>query len=406
MRRPRTSVSSPEKLKTMKPLTVESKLSSNKSVVLLAFCLALACGQIGSAQTVPVRNYNVQFTSTPPVADGVVGANEWSGAAAAAGTWGVLRETSTDVDTENNRFRMLWDATNLYILYETNFNIYADADTSNPLPDISFGADNLNIYVDPNTDDEVNFVTENEQNVDGYQLAFNQYHDPANGTLTSTNANRQGVGFFTEAHHNTPFGDQAGWNNGQPDVKGPALQDIVVAQRNGTTGGVAEIVWPWANFNAKSTVAGTPDVNDYDRNGFVDGNDFNVWQRNLGASTVADSTTGDGNLDFLIDGSDLDLWESAYGTDTSVVTGLDHLNAPVNGEEWFFNMSRINGQGDNGNFLPIWNWHEGQSFAPRPHGTLTFAGAPGIGAVPEPASIALVCFGVVAVAGQVRRRSR
>jgi hypothetical protein len=368
-----------------------------------AIAMTLVMGGLASAQEM-VRNYNVQFTSTAPVADGVVSAGEWDAASAAAGSWQLLRTNPPEPDTENNRFRMLWDATNLYILYETAFNQWvSEADINAPKPDISFSADNLNIYFDPNTDGEMNDVPDAE--VDGYQVAFNQPTHPTGGALISTNANRQGVGFFTEAHNNNGFGDQAFWNRGGSQVGGDALQDIVVAQRNGATGGVAEMVFPWANFNALALAAG-PVTNDSDFNsdGKVDGGDFLSWQRGVG-TVGAVKANGDADLDLDVDDADLDLWAAANGEDTRVPTGLNHPEAPDNNDVWFFVMSRINGLGDVGNFLPIWNWHNDQSFTFRPHGTITFLGAPagGIGAVPEPASLALMAM-AVAAAGWARRR--
>ncbi len=61
--------------------------------------------------------------------------------------------------------------------------------------------------------------------------------------------------------------------------------------------------------------------------------------------------------------ADLVLWEAAYGTSTTIFTGLNRVDGPDAGEVWCFNMSRVNGQGDVGNFLPIWNWQVAQSFA-------------------------------------------
>jgi hypothetical protein len=293
-------------------------------------CVALAQQVQGQI----VRNYDVNFTSAAPTIDGVLGAGEWDTAASAAGTWGVLRETESDLDTENNRFRMMWDATALYVLYETDHpGPWFDPidKVGNPNPNISFGEDNLNLYFDPNTNGDPNFVANPESNVDGYQFAFNQYHDPDGGALTSTNANRQGVGFYTEAHVNTPFGDQAFWNDVDKDgtrdgadVEGAALQDIVVSQTTGTNGSVTEMIFPWTNFNALAEI-----------------------------TVVVDDV------------------------ETQVPTGLNHTSAPVNGEQWFFNMSRINSV-NAGNFLPIWNWHSAQSFALRPHGTITFLSAAGV----------------------------
>jgi hypothetical protein len=372
---------------------------------LAALALISCADSIANAQTVPVRNYNVNRATTAPVADGVVSPGEWSAAATAAGSWGVLRETSADVDTENNRFRMMWDNTNLYILYETDFNQFVqEADPiGNPTPNISFAPDVLNLYIDPNEDNDPNFVTDPENNVDGYQLAFNQFTAPGGGALISTNANRQGVGFYTEAHVGTPFGDQAKWNTGGSDVQGGGLQNIVVAQKNGAAGGVAEVVFPWANFNALAFAPGTTVETDFNSDGLVDGQDFLIWQRGLGPNPGTDKSTGDANLDLVVDGADLDLWKAAYGTNTQIETGLNATEGPTAGDIWFFNMCRQNGLGDAGNFLPIWNWHEGQSFAPRPHGTLTFTGPVVAAAVPEPTSLLLVTLALIPL-GELRRR--
>jgi len=383
-------------------------LSISKGCVYAAIATTVAMSALANAQT--VRNYNLQLAPTPPVIDGVVSAGEWNAAAAAAGMWGVLREGAGDLDTENNRFRMLWDDTNLYILYETDFNIYADADkVGDPNPNITFatGENVLNLFFDPNTDNEPNLVPPVNDDgtsgaVDAYQLAFWQRRDPDGGSLISTDANRQGVGIFTEAHVDALFNDNGNWNHGEPDVMGPAMQDIVIAQRNGTTGGVAEIVFPWANFNAAAVVPASADPNDFNNDGQVDGGDFLIWQRGLGLTGQLDKSMGDANVDGNVDAADLDLWETAFGIVAGTPTGLNVVNGPVNGDQWFFNVGRQNSEGNAGNFLPIWNWQAAQSFAFRPHGTITFAGGAS-SAVPEPAAMLLMTAAAAALMALRRR---
>lgn len=363
-----------------------------------AVAVVVVLSGLASAQT--PRSYNVNRTTTAPVADGVVSPGEWTAAATASGSWGVLREGATDMDTENNRFRMMWDDTNLYILYETDFNQFTtDAVIEDPRPNVTFaGPDILNFYLDPNEDDEPNDIG----TPDGYQLAFHQYKGPGGVATISTNADRQGIGFYTEAHVDNTNGDQGKWNKDGSDVQGGGLQDIVVGQTNGAAGGVAEVVWPWANFNALEFTGGASVETDFDSDGLTDGNDFLIWQRNLGPATVTDKSTGDANLDGNIDGADLELWKGAYGTNTQVATGLNATEGPTAGDVWFLQVGRQNGLGNVGNFLPIWNWQPSQSFTTRPHGTITFVGA-GAGGVPEPAAVSLAVMSLIALGGLRRR---
>lgn len=55
---------------------------------------------------------------------------------------------------------------------------------------------------------------------------------------------------------------------------------------------------------------------DYDDDGDVDGNDFLVWQRQLG-STVTAGTGADGNGDGIVNGLDLTLWRGDFGSATA-----------------------------------------------------------------------------------------
>jgi hypothetical protein len=54
---------------------------------------------------------------------------------------------------------------------------------------------------------------------------------------------------------------------------------------------------------------------DYDDDGDVDGNDFLVWQRELGSSVTA-GTGADGDGNGQVNGLDLDLWRSNFGSAT------------------------------------------------------------------------------------------
>lgn len=352
--------------------------------LIFAIC---ACTLPAKPVLAQARTYNVQWTNTAPTINGVVGAGEWSAAGPAQGDWRELRQAETDVDTANNRLQMMWDANGLYILYQVNQTSWL-APLGGGNPNISFGDDNLNLYLDPNADDEMNFVTNPDGMVDGYQVAFNQYQ----GTLISTNADRQGVGFFTEAHINTEFGDQANWNRGGSAVAGAALQGIVVAQKNDNTGGLAEIFIPWTNFNAD---AGTPPTGDYNRNTEVDAADFTLWRDTLGQAVAMPGDGADGDMSGAIDQGDYAAWRTAFGTAaTPGTSGLYHPFAPSNNDTWFFQAGQIT-TADPNNFLPVYNWTSSQFFATHPHAEITFVGRPAgaAAAVPEPATAVLLALG-------------
>jgi RHS repeat-associated protein len=53
---------------------------------------------------------------------------------------------------------------------------------------------------------------------------------------------------------------------------------------------------------------------DYDRNLFVDGADFLLWQRQLGSSAAPAGTGADGNASGSVEANDLALWKSNYGS--------------------------------------------------------------------------------------------
>ena len=290
-----------------------------------AFLLAIFCPKTSLGQT--IRNYNANFTTNNIVADGVISPGEWDGAEAAAGDWRELRNAFTDVDQDNNRFQVLWDNDNLYVLYETDYDFGWLNATSSGSPNIRFGQENLNLYLDPNNDGDLNMnpVTETPsdpnashvEGVDGYQLAFNQY----SGTHISVDGDFDGIGIFTEAHVDASAGDQGNWSDG-PGNAGSALigSNIVIGQTNtNPSGGVAEIIIPFADLDA----------------------------------------------DAMIDDPD--------NPGEMKPTGLNATAGVTPGDTWGFNLAQITRDTAN-NFLPVWNWHDGQAFARWPHGTLTFIG--------------------------------
>ncbi len=322
--------------------------------------IALCVYTPAMAQT--IRNYDVNFTSNNIVADGIVSPGEWDGAAPATGEWRVLRQPFSDVDEYNNRFSMLYDANNLYILYESDYDFGYLSNLGGTRPAINFSEENINIYIDPNRDGDFNTDENGDRllpgvasnvGVDGYQLAFNQYV----GTSVSTGADRDGIGFFTEAHVNLPFGDQGNWNQGGSAVEGPALDgsNIVVGQTNSNSQDVPAFTAP------------------------------NAY----------------GIIEVVIPFADLDADEMiSDGPGGMIPTGLNATDGgtrigPVPGEVWGFNSALITGDRSR-NWLPIWNWQNSNSFPNWPHGTITFQ------EVPEPGTMVLVLLTSLAVLAQRR----
>ena len=270
------------------------------------------------ATTFAQPTYDVNSTSTPPTIDGVVSAGEWDAAAAEAGGWRILREPLGPLAPNNNRFRMMWDATNLYILYETDFGTYRD---DNVRAQIRFGYNNINLYFDPDLDGEGNQGTETEPffKPDGYQIAVNMYL----GTYTcDSGCSVEDNGSQFNALDQGPVGlssfasaVSAGATSAN-DLGWLGMRGTQIGTVNGTSGGVFEIAIPWSDFDAPG-------------------------------------------LD-------------PAGEDPGL-----NLNGeiPVAGDQWNFNIGFV-GQGD---VLPVWSWHENpdpdgdlEIFATQPHGVLTF----------------------------------
>jgi len=270
------------------------------------------------ATTFAQNTYDVNSTSSPPTIDGIVSAGEWDDAAAEAGGWRILRDDAGPADTDNNRFRMMWDATNLYILYETDFGIYRD---DNVRDVIRFGYNNINFYFDPDLDEEGNLGTETDpsRTPDGYQIAINMYLGSftcASGCSVELNTNEfdainagpVGLSSFSGAYSDNTTGNNLGWLG----MRGTQIGTV-----NGTSGGVMELAIPWTDFDAPG----------------LDDNGLDPGLNLMGAS-------------------------------------------PANGDQWNFNAGFIP---PGSSPLPVWNWHTEpdpteplESFASQPHGLITF----------------------------------
>jgi len=267
------------------------------AVVASAICAGIALPL--SAQVAVEANplYVARYAPAGPVVDGMLtSVDEWLQAAAIVGDWRALG--SGVPDRTNNRFAALWNDAGLYLLHQVDYGQWDDRARGQ----IDFGYETLNFYFDPNGDGESNANgLPTDSGIDGYQIAFNQ---PLG--MSEIRAGARTAGFYTEAHVNSPFGDQGG-----PFSR---FDRMVVVQNtsNDQRTGFTEVFIPWANFDATN-----PD------------------------------TPG-----------------ALHGD-----TGLYHPEAPLDGEQWYFNVGRIQTNG----VVPAWaSSATSQFLASRPHGVLEF----------------------------------
>ena len=71
-----------------------------------------------------------------------------------------------------------------------------------------------------------------------------------------------------------------------------------------------------------------PDVADADADGDVDGADFLVWQRNMGAPDPTGPADGDFNFDGSVDQQDLDAWKAQSQPPPGAAGGESSLQTP------------------------------------------------------------------------------
>ncbi|HMO84900.1 MAG TPA: hypothetical protein PKC18_08285, partial [Lacipirellulaceae bacterium] len=61
----------------------------------------------------------------------------------------------------------------------------------------------------------------------------------------------------------------------------------------------------------------------------VDGNDFLIWQRQLGAPAAPRGSGADGNIDGTVDALDLDVWREQFGGPAMLVASARNALAAV-----------------------------------------------------------------------------
>lgn len=76
--------------------------------------------------------------------------------------------------------------------------------------------------------------------------------------------------------------------------------------------GTSEFHLKWDFSGRLSTIVA--DAGDYDGDGRVDGTDFLLWQRTLGAEVEPDGSAADGDESGLVDAGDLVVWKDNFGT--------------------------------------------------------------------------------------------
>ncbi|MFO0900698.1 MAG: sugar-binding protein [Pirellulales bacterium] len=190
------------------------------------------------------RSYSAPYTKTAPVIDGKVG-SEWD-AAPVTGDFLLLRTNPGEPDVQNTRWQAMWDDTALYLLVRSDYDLWSSPPSE--LGGLDWNSDNLNLYIDPNTDKQPNYPTDPDVIVpydkgDGYQIAFNQWE----GDSSLIGGNNVGVGgFYLEAHGGSAFGNQANWDANTAGLS----SDFALSQSNGIAGGVVELKIPWTEFDA------------------------------------------------------------------------------------------------------------------------------------------------------------
>ncbi|MEC9326450.1 MAG: hypothetical protein VYC63_00925 [Verrucomicrobiota bacterium] len=194
-------------------------------IILSSIGFLLICCPLAQAQ---IRTYEVIFSASAPVLDGVRSPGEWDSASEAATDFKLLRTGGT-ASSEKIKFQLLWNDDGFYMIAETDNTSWSEWGGN-----VDFGFDDYNIFIDPNTDNEPN-----QSSFDGYHIGIWQ----TKGLITRFADELDDLEriTFLEARHNGNFGNNAGWS--EP-------RELNWVSNHGDFGGVVELFVPWSDFNA------------------------------------------------------------------------------------------------------------------------------------------------------------
>ena len=194
-------------------------------IFLLSIGFLLTICPLAQAQ---IRTYEVVYSPSAPVLDGIRSPGEWDNASEAATDFKLLRTAGTP-SSEKIQFQLLWNDDGFFMIAETDNTSWGEWNGG-----VNFGFDDYNIFIDPNTDNEPN-----QSSFDGYHIAIWQ----TNGLITrfADELDDQERTTFLEARHNGNFGNNASWS--EP-------RELNWVSNHGDFGGVVELFVPWTDFNA------------------------------------------------------------------------------------------------------------------------------------------------------------
>jgi hypothetical protein len=163
------------------------------------------------------------------------------------------------------------------------------------------------------------------------------------------------------------------------DLDGDGDLDIVAASP-----GNDQIVW-YQN-DPPTEVAG-----DYDDDGDVDGGDFLVWQRTLGATATPNGSGADGSSNGVIDAADLGIWSANFGAASAPVVPLIQTGGDSESEVAASVYSPSSAPGASGDDAIMW-----MAWQPLTPAAAVEAPAPRDASAPAPKSVDAV-FGSLAL---------